>query len=130
METDDAIAELVHGFEACTLPKARWTHQAHLTTALWYLRRVSREEATSLLRTNIQRYNRTAGGSPDGYHETITLAWIAVIARFLAEHDRGQTQAELTRLLIAECGDKDYLLRYYRRDTLLSDGARRGWVKP
>lgn len=130
METDDAIAELVQGFEACTLPKARWTHHAHLATALWYLRRVPREEATQLLRANIQRYNRTAGGSPDGYHETITLAWIAVITRFLAEQDQGQSQAELTRALIAECGDKDYLLQFYRRETLMSDGARRGWVSP
>lgn len=129
METDDAIADLVRAFEACTLPKARWTHHAHLATALWYLRRFSREEATNLIRSNIQRYNVTAGGSPDGYHETITLAWIAVITRFLAEHDRGQTQAELTTRLLAECGNEDYLLRYYRSETLMSEGARRGWVE-
>jgi hypothetical protein len=128
METDAAIDELVRAFEACTLPKARWTHQAHLATALWYLRRLPRDEATPIIRRNIQKYNLSAGGSPDGYHETITLAWIAVITQFLQAHDHGQSQAELTQLLIKECCDKDYLLRWWSKEVLLSEGARRGWV--
>ena len=130
MKSASEIVALVRGFEECTLPKAEWTHHAHLTVALCYLRHLEREEATTRLREGIQHYNRTAGGSPHGYHESITLAWVAVLTRFLAEHDRGQSQAELTRLLIAECGDKDYLLRYYSRAVLLSDAARHGWVPP
>ena len=27
---------LVAQFENCTLPKAEWTHRAHLAVALWY----------------------------------------------------------------------------------------------
>jgi hypothetical protein len=122
--------KLVAAFEDGTLPKAQWTHQAHLTTALWYLRQYGRARATALLRTNIPRYNKAAGGSPDGYHETVTLAWVAVIQRFLEENDRGQPFATLRDQLVAQCGDKDYLLRYYTRDLLQSDAARRKWTAP
>jgi hypothetical protein len=94
------------------------------TVALWYLRPLPREAATARMRSGIQRYNASIGGNPDSYHETITLAWLAVINRFLKENDRGQSQAELTKQLIAECGDKDYLLRYYTRERLLSEAAR------
>ena len=31
------IESFVRDFEACTLPKPRWTHQAHLLVGLWYL---------------------------------------------------------------------------------------------
>lgn len=127
---DHAIELLVAGFEACTLPKATWTHQAHLTVALWYLRRHGRDRAAQLLRTNIPRYNNSVGGSPDGYHETITMAWVGVIAGFLLNHDHGQPFADLRTRLIDNCGSKDYLLRYYSREVLLSDNARRNWVAP
>jgi hypothetical protein len=30
------VPGLVARFEDLTLPKAEWTHQAHLTVALWY----------------------------------------------------------------------------------------------
>ena len=39
-----------------------------------------------LIRDGIQRYNR-AQDNPNGYHETITLAWVAVIDRFLRARD-------------------------------------------
>ena len=55
--------------------------------ALWYLRRHNRDEATRLIRDGIQRYNERQGNLT-GYHETITLAWVAVIERFLAVRDR------------------------------------------
>jgi hypothetical protein len=32
--------------------------------------------------------------------------------------------------LLAECGDKDYLLRFYSRGRLFSDEARCRWVPP
>jgi hypothetical protein len=34
METDEEIEALVRSFEELTLPRARWTHGAHLAAAL------------------------------------------------------------------------------------------------
>jgi hypothetical protein len=129
MRTDAEIEGLVHAFEDCTLPKENWTHREHLTVALWYLRHHPREEATGRIRSGIQRFNLSLGNAT-GYHETITLAWIAVIHRFLEGHDHGQPLSSLVGALLEECGDKAHLLRFYTEDVLKSDNARRSWVPP
>jgi hypothetical protein len=129
MRTDAKIENLVRAFEECTLPKAGWTHREHLTVALWYLLHYPRDEATDRTREGIQRFNLSHGNTT-GYHETITLAWVAVIDRFLAERDRGQPLSALVGALLEECGDKGYLGRFYSGDVLMSDEARRGWVPP
>jgi hypothetical protein len=129
MRTDSEIEALVRAFEDGSLPRADWTHHAHLTVALWYLRKHPKEEATRLVSEGIRRYN-ASHGNPDGYHETVTQAWVAVIARFLGEHDRGQPLADLARALLDLCVEKGYLLRYYSQEVLMSDEARRAWVPP
>lgn len=129
LRSDAEIAELVQAFESCTLPRAEWKHAAHLTVALCYLRRLPRDQATDRLRQGIQRYNASQGNGV-GYHETITLAWVAVVARFLTDHDFGQSQAALTHGLLERCGDKLYLQRFYSRAVLMSEAARRAWVPP
>ena len=129
MRTDDEIEALARSFEAATLPRPEWTHAAHLTVALWHLRRYPRDEATCRLREGIRRLNR-GYGNLTGYHETITLAWVAVVAGFLAEHDRGQPTRALAGALVESCGDPGYLLRFYSRPVLASDRARGSWVPP
>lgn len=123
------IESFVRQFEECTLPRAEWTHEKHLVFALWCLRMQSVHEATRRIRAGIQRYNRH-GGKPNGYHETITRAWIAVIERFLRRTDRKRPVSELASELLEQCGAKDYLFRFYSRDLLLSDEARARFVQP
>jgi len=83
--------------------------------------------ATGRIREGIRRFD-LSHGSTSGYHGTITVARVAVIARFLAEHDQGQPLSRLVGGLLEECGDKGYLLRFYSEDALMSDEARRCWV--
>jgi hypothetical protein len=129
MRSDAAVEALVRAFEGCTLPPSEWTHQAHLTVALWYLRNYTRDDATDRIREGIRRFNLSRGNTT-GYHETITLAWVAVIVRFLAERDHGEPLSTLVRELLGECGTTSYLLRFYSEDVLRSDKARRVWVQP
>jgi hypothetical protein len=129
MTTDAEIETLVRAFEDCTLPRAGWTHQKHLTVALWYLRHYARDQATERIREGIRRFNLSHGNTT-GYHETITLAWVAVIDRFLARNDHGQPLSLLVRGLLEQCGDKGYLRWFYTEDVLMSDEARRSWVPP
>src|SRR5262249_44929377 len=105
-----------------------WTHQAHLTVALWYLHRHPRAEATRLIRQGIRRYNERHGNTR-GYHETITLAWVAVISEFLAGRADQSVSAHASALL-RKCREKDYLLRFYTRPVLMSERARRSWIPP
>jgi hypothetical protein len=129
MRTDAEIEALVRAFEGCTLPRSEWTHREHLTVALWYLRHHPGDEATDRIRAGIRRFNLSHGNTT-GYHETITLAWVAVIGQFLAERDQGQSLSRLLAELLERCGDKNFLLRFNSEDVLMSDEARRGWVPP
>jgi hypothetical protein len=127
--TDEDLERFVRDFEETRLPRSEWTHAMHLTVALVYLVRHGQDEATERMRRGIQRLNFHYGNHT-GYHETITLAWIAVVSRFLAARPGSQSLATLSRELIAECGARDYLLRFYSRDVLMSEEARRRWVRP
>lgn len=130
----DEIADVVRGFEDLTLPKPRWTHAAHLTVALWYLARLPHDEASRRIREGIPVYN-VASGTPNtdtgGYHESITVLFIAAIRCFLAENTDAADQLALTnRLLASPLGRSDYPLRFYSRVRLFSVAARRSWVEP
>ena len=127
------VLRLVREFEACTLPRAEWTHHAHLVVALWYLVRHEEALATRLIREGIKRYNRACGVETtrtSGYHETITLFYIRVIRRFLSEADSDCTLSTLANSLINVCGNKELPLEYYSRERLMSWEARTAWLEP
>jgi hypothetical protein len=127
--TDAEIESFIRAFEDGSLPKSEWTHARHLIMALWYIKRHHRDEATRRIREGIKRYNESKGNLT-GYHETITQAWIAVIDWLLIVKDRTLPDSRLAQELLHECGDKDYLLRFYTKERLLSDEARSQWVDP
>jgi hypothetical protein len=128
----DVIAALVRAFDDCTLPRAEWTHAAHLTVALWYLLRHNPEEATALIRAGILRYNAAHGiltTPTSGYHETLTLFWIRLVRAHLAAHAHDTPLVALANGLVARY-DKHTPLHYYTRERLFSPEARTGWVEP
>jgi hypothetical protein len=127
--TDSDIESFMRAFEDGSLSKPEWTHSRHLVMALWYLRHHDRDEATRLIRSGIRRHNERHGNLT-GYHETITLAWVAVVERFLAVRELDVPVSVLAAELLQQCGDKDYLLRFYSKERLFSGEARTCWVPP
>lgn len=123
------LQSLVFQFENCTLPRESWTHRAHLSVALWYLFHFPREEATGRIRNGIQRYNESLGIGT-GYHETMTLAWIEILAGFLQESSAVANLEELVERATVRFGIANYLLQIFSRDRLFSELARREWVEP
>ena len=129
------VTRLVERFEDRTLPKAEWTHAAHLAVGLWYASRLSFEEALDAVRTGIQRVNATHGvptTPAGGYHETITGLYMRLICRYVAseETEAGGDWAVRVNRLLRRYGAKDLPLRYYTRERLMSGEARSGWVEP
>ena len=97
------LEDLAARFASCTLPKEEWTHQAHLTVGMWHVERYGADAALERLRTGIRRLN-DSHGTPNtesrGYHETITRAYVMVLAEFLAACPDEMPLAErVTRLL-------------------------------
>ena len=125
---------LVAAFLARTLPKVAWTHVAHLRVGLWHVRRFGEEAALARLRDGIRAYNEavgTANTDSSGYHETLTVFYVRVIADFLDREPAAASGDEVQEAaLIAARGARALPLEYYSRDRLFSVEARRGWVPP
>lgn len=131
--TNDDIAALAERLLDRTLPKDQWTHAAHLTATL----RLVRTRDAGLERDLpgiIRAYNVAVGGVNDdqnGYHETITQAYLAAIRAFVAGLPAEIGDAEAAaRLLATPMGDKAWPLTHWSRERLFSVDARRGWVDP
>ncbi|EGK85646.1 hypothetical protein D0A34_20895 [Microcoleus vaginatus PCC 9802] len=127
------IDSLIHAFQECSLPRSQWTHEAHLTVALWYLFYDSEQEAINAVRNGIKRYNSVQGietTKDGGYHETLTLFWVRTIRRYLADESRNRSMVNLANGLIAKYADRTLPFRYYTRDRLMSWEARNNWVEP
>ena len=127
------IESLVRSFEDCVLPRSCWTHQAHLTVALWYLIDFSEEEAIKCIRDRIQKYNIATGienTTTSGYHETITLFWIRLISHYIVCGNKGYSFVDITNNLINACANTDLIFEYYSRNLLFSYEARINWVEP
>jgi hypothetical protein len=132
--SDAEIEHLGERFLARTLPKEEWTHEAHFATTTWLLLRRPDVDVDRELPDLIRRYNESVGGAnsdSEGYHETITRVFLAGVRLFLAEADRTEPLHELVNeLLLSPMGRRDWPLRFYSRERLLSVEARRAFIPP
>jgi hypothetical protein len=120
-------AEFLAAFEAAAIPRPGWTHEAHVRMAWLYLTRFPPDEALERVRVGIRRLNAVIG-SADGYHETITVAFVRVIAARLAPGEdyaafRDRNPELFDRTLAS-------LLRHYTKERLHSPEARRNFLPP
>lgn len=128
MENEDSL--FLTAFESGELPRIAWTHRAHLRMAYLYL--APEPDANALLpivRERIIAYN-ASHGNYTGYHETITAAFLHIVAtRLLAKPipTFDEFERENDDLFL---NTEAVLLRYYSRETLLSDPARVSFVLP
>lgn len=132
-KSEQEIEDLVNSFLNLTLPAKDWTHEAHLTTALFLLKKYSAEEVTCMLRSGIITYNKAAGGEntpTKGYHETLTLFWIKTIGKWLEENKETDLVAVCNKFLKSDYASRDYALRFYTKELLFSTKARALWTEP
>jgi hypothetical protein len=141
MSDDDFLA----AFEACTLTRPEWTHEAHLRMGWLYAGRLRLADAIERAQVGIRRLNNTfiqaiireaqgrdGGGPvetpPDGYHDTITVAFMRVIASRCRAGEtfhtfRSRNSDLFDRTLPA-------LLVHYSREQLYSPEAKARFVEP
>ena len=132
-DTIERYEAFIRDFEASKLPRARWTHPAHLAVGFWYLWQHPPAEALRLARQNIRLHNEgvgTANTDSGGYHETITRGYLHGIADHRARHTATPPIESLVLLTSSPMASSEWLLKYYSRDRLFSLPARRGWVEP
>ena len=131
---DDAVAHVGEGLLSRALPREEWTHEAHLAATTYLMLRHPEIDLDTELPGIISRYNESVGGvnsDTEGYHDTITRAYLRGIRLFLDEADMARPIHELVNeLLMSPMGRRDWPLRFWSKDRLMSVEARRGWVEP
>jgi hypothetical protein len=131
---DDEIVHLGEGLIACTLARAEWTHEAHLAATTYLLLKRPEVELDRELPNLIRRFNESVGGvnsDTEGYHETITRVFLHGVRLFLEVANRSEPLHTLVNeLLLSPMGRRDWPLRFYSPERLLSVEARRRFVEP
>lgn len=130
--SEAALSRIFTGVVARTLPKAEWTHQAHLAYGCALIDALGLARAENAVRGHISAYNEACGVVNDdagGYHHTLSIFYL----RAIAAQPRGPGEpcaAFAARVLASPLADAAYPLRFYSRERLFSREARRDFVPP
>ena len=119
--------ELLAAFEATTLPLAAFDHRAHVRVGYLYLQRHG-------LGAAIERFGRAlrafaAANGKDGlYHETITVAFLALINERIAESESGSWEDFAAANV--DLMNRNSLAQFYAPEELAAPEARRVFRLP
>ena len=121
--------ELVQVFEAATLSADEFPHAAHVRVAWWYLKHYSLGEALTRFTAALKHF-AAHHGATGLYHETITVAYVLLIAERLAAA-RDLSWPDFSAAYPELLARRPSLLdRYYDERTLTSRQARDSFVMP
>ena len=121
--------DLLDKFVDTTLPAEQFHHQQHVQVAWLFVRKYGMPAALAEFTTAIKRF-ADAKGAAGLYHETITWAFLLLIAERQARRPADtweQFEAANADLLVWK---PSILNRYYSKDLLASDLARRTFLMP
>jgi hypothetical protein len=125
--TDD---ELIACFEAGDVPPGGFHHRQHVRAAWRYLCREPLGHALERFRTALRRFAEKQG-APGLYHETITTAYVLLIAERVQASGRDGSWESFAAANPDLFAWKPFILdRYYTPETLASDAARATFVAP
>jgi len=122
------ITALVRAFETCEIHPAEFKHYQHLAVALCYVTEFPYDDAVGRMRSGIQKLAAAYGKT--GYHETITLFWLAMTRDFVATASPESSLHVLANELAEKFADRNFILNYYSEALLGSAEAKRRWVEP
>ncbi|MDQ6624290.1 MAG: hypothetical protein M3Y86_12515 [Verrucomicrobiota bacterium] len=122
-----SVEEELRAFDEGRIEPAAFPHREHVRFAFEILGRASFGEAAMRFRLGLAHIARKAG-KPQLYHETITIAFLAVIAERRATTATTDWAEFIERN--AELLDKNLLLRWYSKEQLESELARQTFCLP
>ena len=136
--SESETSSFLAAFEDGSLPKARWTHAAHIFTGACYVHSFGESAAIARMRERVSAYNVAVGGqntATSGYHETITLFWIKILAKAMEEATQLSGDRSARSQFAHACverfvGQKSIYADYYDFDLVASAEARQIWMAP
>ncbi len=131
--SEKEIELLAEGFNNRTLPKPAWTHDAHLTMAIWHLKKYDFYEAVCKIKSAIIIYNQSVGGvndSMNGYHETLTVFWMKVVYFYTTNHKNKSLMDTCNGFLSSPLASRDLPFYFYEKEKLMSTKFRLLYMEP
>jgi len=130
LDTRESFDAFVKSWEGGELPKAAWTHEAHVAMGACYVVRYG-SSAVDELRRGIKRHNAAVGTldtATSGYHETLTCFWTGVVSRLVKACSDPWLAA---RRAVEKVGrERDLHRLYYSADVVRDAKARASYVPP
>ncbi len=133
LASDSTLRAFVAEWEARTLPKAQWTHAAHVAVCAFYTVEHGHTEALRRMREGIPVYNAAVGGQnteDSGYHETLTCLWAQIIADFMATQQFTTPFAAVEAAVLRYGQERKLHETFYSYNVVADRRARREWVPP
>ena len=132
-KSDSDVKAVLRGIIDHSLPKAEWTHEAHIAAAIALIGSPGYDAARDM--PGIIRAYNEATGTPntdkEGYHHTITLASLRAAKTVYDSRPNGYPLHKIVDEIVAsEYGQSKWLLSYWSSEVLFSVTARRQWVAP
>lgn len=116
-------AEFLHAVESLQLPLDQFRHADHLRLAWIELHRVPFDRAVDSVRAKIRHFAAHHQKSHI-YHETITIAWVALLATHSERTFEEFLGANSHRL------NAGLLHNFWSPESLSSESAREAWLAP
>lgn len=126
----EAFEEFITLFEHSILQRSEWTHAAHVAVCAYYAI-TDLDTAFDCVKRGIIKYNVASGvenTATAGYHETLTMLWLAIVARYVKGIEKPYAAARTAVEKFAEERDLHYL--YYSFDVVRDSAARHSWRAP
>ena len=128
-QTLDELAADVHRFETCAFAPDEFTHARHIAVGMWHAAHLPYPEALAQMRVGLQRF-LAHHGIAHGYHETLTVFWMRLLAHLRDEAGAAGPLHERVNEVIGRYGTMQPVYAHYRRETVFSDAAKAAWVEP
>ncbi|HXH60537.1 MAG TPA: hypothetical protein VNI20_04200 [Fimbriimonadaceae bacterium] len=129
-ESEEELDALMARVKACKVPNEEFSHRNHLAMAACTVFGGGTLEdirATILALNEANGVEQTQTG---GYHETLTVAWHALVKAHLASQHEGTGRLAAVNSVLCALDDKRIILRHYSRDLIMSWDARTQFVEP
>ena len=123
------MEELFNRFVDTTLPSDQFHHRQHVQVAWMFIQKYGMPQALAEFSTAIKRF-ADAKGATGLYHETITWAFLLLIAERQAKCGAETWEAFAAANPDLLVWKPSILERYYSREVLKSDLARRVFLFP
>ena len=102
-------------------------HRQHVALAWTYLQANDQSSAEQLMCSAI-RYVASVHGTPEKYHETLTITWTRLVAFHVRSHNMSTFDEFIA--LNGDLLNRQLPEHYFSNEALQGAVARKGWIEP